>query len=458
MSEVIRSISSTGSRVFGTSEIWTRSLTAGAVLFYSVLAVIGLAAIPYGAAEPWWKAALQCAIFLIAGVTVAQKTITIEHLKRDWRIFVPAASLIGYALIQTIPGRQSGVTISADVFQTRLFVLQLAALLILGWLLVQHLERRKRLFQLIDVIIGIGFFSACFGLLRQLTQHQRGFFLPNLEAGFGYGQFINPNHFAFLMEMTLGLALGICAARGVAGNRFKIYLIAAVPMWLALVLSNSRAGIVSILFQVLFLSLAFFHNHVQPIAQKTTQSVATAYFLRAVLAITMLGAAMIAVAYVGGGPLSRKIDGVHSELNDETARTFALRQNIWSSTWQLIKDHPITGVGFGGFWIAITKYHQASGEITPQQAHNDYLELVASGGLIGVAIAAWFLVEVTRRARQRMRNRDRLSRAVSWGATAGILTISIHSVGDFGLHIPINSVVFCALVTLTIVDVRLENV
>ena len=54
--------------------------------------------------------------------------------------------------------------------------------------------------------------------------------------------------------------------------------------------------------------------------------------------------------------------------------------------------HPFLGVGLGGYWIGITAYHDASGLMTPQEAHNDYLELLSSGGLIGFAIGVWFVV------------------------------------------------------------------
>ena len=58
--------------------------------------------------------------------------------------------------------------------------------------------------------------------------------------------------------------------------------------------------------------------------------------------------------------------------------------------------HPILGVGLGGYWIGITAYHDASGLMTPQEAHNDYLEVLSSGGVIGFAIGVWFVVAVVR--------------------------------------------------------------
>jgi O-antigen ligase len=120
-------------------------------------------------------------------------------------------------------------------------------------------------------------------------------------------------------------------------------------------------------------------------------------------------------------------------------------------TWEMIKDHPLVGVGFGGYWIAITRYHKASGELTPQQAHNDYLELPASGGLIGVAIGLWFVGGFCKDFLIRLRNRDPLLGALSIGALAGIFAVAIHSIVDFGLHITINAVLFATLMVIATV-------
>ena len=62
---------------------------------------------------------------------------------------------------------------------------------------------------LVNVIIAVAVASAIFGVVRQTNQHGMGFGLPLLSPGRGYGQFINPNHFALLMEMAFGLILGI---------------------------------------------------------------------------------------------------------------------------------------------------------------------------------------------------------------------------------------------------------
>ena len=453
-----------------------RATVAGAsdgIVFYSLLAMIALAAIPYGTVQPWWKGLFQSLVFALAGLHVIVRLLEgsaqqyppgDDRPRSDYRLFLPILTLIAFAFLQTVAWSAANIsginyrtTLSADVFQTRQFIVQLLALALVGWLLIAHTTGQRRLRLLVDLVISLGVVSALFGLWRQASQREPGFLLPHLLPGYGYAQFINYNHFAFLMEMALGLALGIVVSRGVTGKRLAAYLIAAIPMWVALVLANSRGGILSILCQVLFLALLLSVGGESSESRETVDRprrlenrlmrVSRMLAVRLVLIAALLGGAIATVIVVGGDPLARKFETIDREFDRKTS-SYTRRLAIWRSTWELIKDHPITGVGFGGYWIAITKHHAGSGEATPQEAHNDYLELLASGGLIGLAIAIWFIVSLVKTARHRLRTADAYSRAVTLGALAGILTVGVHSLVDFGLHITINALVFTVLVAM----------
>jgi O-antigen ligase len=233
-------------------------------------------------------------------------------------------------------------------------------------------------------------------------------------------------------------------------------------MWLALVLCNSRGGILSLLCQVLFLALLFSvgrdSREVAARSDKLSARLLRAsrtMAARAMLTAALLVGAITTVVLVGGDPLASRVDSLAVEFNADAAETFALRPNIWRATWNLIKDHPVAGVGFGGYWIAITRYHTGSGVTTPQEAHNDYLELLASGGVIGVGIGVWFAIALFSTAEKKLRQlrtaaasglNTSFARAVTIGALVGILTVAVHSLVDFGLHIPINALVFTVLV------------
>ena len=124
------------------------------------------------------------------------------------------------------------------------------------------------------------------------------------------------------------------------------------------------------------------------------------------------------------------------------------RIEIWKATWLMTKDNPWVGVGFGGYWIAVPRYHDASGAYTPQQAHNDYLEILASGGLIGLAICLWLVVVTVKRLKDTGTAADPFRRAAWCGALVGLFGVAMHSSVDFGLHLTVNGALCAALVVI----------
>ena len=348
------------------------------VVFYLLLCVIFLAAIPYGSVELWWKALFQCAIFALAGFSLVGQIVRGETTRKinrlDRSILVPLLVLIAFALIQIIPWSstnlsgigQIGRTLSADAFQTWLFTIHLVALVLIGWMLVIHTTTLHRLRVLVGLLISTGVLSAFFGIWRHASQREVGFVLPYLRPALGYGQFINPNHFAFLMEMALGLTLGVVVGRGVPVKRLVLYLLAAVPMWVALVLANSRGGVLSLICQVIFFALLLGSVHDSSAESDELESrwlrASRMFAVRAILVTVLLIGTIATVSYVGGDRMARRLESVPAEFDYQPEDT-TTRQAIWRATWEMIKDHPIAGVGFGGYAVAIPKYHRASGEV-----------------------------------------------------------------------------------------------
>jgi O-antigen ligase len=157
--------------------------------------------------------------------------------------------------------------------------------------------------------------------------------------------------------------------------------------------------------------------------------------------------------------LATSIEDSHSEFNPDPSnlRQGVSRNEIWKSTWKLIVSHPLLGVGMGGYWAAIPEFHDASGTMTPQEAHNDYLELLASGGLIGSALGIWFAVIVFRRTRRNLASASRFRRAASFGAAIGIAGVAVHSLVDFGLHTLANALVFTTLIVIATSNAPMEK-
>ena len=453
------------------------SRALGRLIFYALLALIPLVAVPYGTVEPWWEALFEGAVFILGALWMVEGMLGGRWLTREHKVFLPLLLLALFAFIQTLPLPQGNSparslqvwsAVSADPYETQLTTLKLLALTLAGALLLRYTSNKQRLRALVLTIIGIGIVSALFGIIRQTTQHgAAGFILTHLPPDSGYGQFINRNHFAFLMEMALGLVLGLAVGGDARRDRLLLYAAAALPLWTSLVLSNSRGGILAMLAQVVFIALLFTaaRSNREALGEgRSTRSsgwgrVSRWFVVRVILTTGLIVMILVGALWMGGDPLASRLETVPGEVmaRADEAREGASRREIWRATWNLIRDHPVAGVGFGGYWAAIPQYHEASGEVTPQQAHNDYLELLASGGVIGLALAAWFAFALLKQARARLRSPDPFRRGVCFGALAGMFGAAVHSAVDFGLHVTVNALVFTALVAAAVADIQTED-
>ena len=400
-------------------------------------------AIPYGTVEPWWKAAFICAVFAICIAAI------IEWLVSGADRIDGAPVLLPMLALSVIAFAQTWNAISADPFQTRFFALQMLVLTAFLALLYRYAATERRVRILVYTVLGIAVASAIFGILRQTTQHQTGFILPLLKPNQGYGQFINKNHFAYLMEMAFGLGLGLTIAGGVKRDRLMLPVALLLPIWTALVLANSRGGILAMLAEIVVAALLLLS-----IRADVPRSIA----LRVSLLIILIAGILVGTFWVGGDRLASNFAAASTEFNTQTTREGASRNEIWRATLKMFAAHPFLGIGLGGYWIGITAYHDASGVLTPQEAHNDYLELLSSGGLIGFAIGVWFAVMVVRTARKNFFIQNDFMRAAKTGAVLGIAGVAAHSLVDFGLHMIANAVVFLTLVMIVTAKIQPDKI
>src|SRR5712691_4812133 len=427
-----------------------------AFVFYSLIILIALVAVPYGTVEPWWEAVFECAVFVLGLLWIIHGLLLGSWIAGNVRVFYPMMAVVALGLVQSVPlwqmdwaGNKVWYAISADPFESRRFVLKTSALILAGVMLTRYTAGRRRLSVLVHVIIGVALATALFGIARQAIQHAPGFVLPLLRPGVGYAQFINKNHFAYLMEMAMGLVAGIALMRGEGRERILIYFSALLLMFVALVLSNSRGGLFAMVAQVVCAPAIFLNSRTQ--AANGAKSWTRSVVVRTAMIVALLLVVSGGVVWLGGDQLATGAETASSEIagaENSELHEGARRRDIWRASWLMFKAHPIMGAGFGGYWAEVPLFHEASGRLTPQQAHNDYLEVLASGGIVGVGLLIWFAFVVVRQARDALSATDGFQRAVASGAIITLVGVAVHSLVDFGLHITANSLVFVALLAI----------
>lgn len=111
----------------------------------------------------------------------------------------------------------------------------------------------------------------------------------------------------------------------------------------------------------------------------------------------------------------------------------------------LVRHHLLTGVGPGqALFVWTTPHH----ELQDHYAHDEYLQLAAEQGLIGVALLAGLIVAIiaTARAGRRSNGRDLINRTMWSGAVVGLVYLAGHSALDWLWHIPAVTLVGAILI------------
>ncbi len=435
--------------------------TLGLGIFCGLIALIFLTPIPYGSVEPWAQAVFQCAVFGLALLWCIHATLTGSYFAGDVRPFAPIAATVLFAVLQSLPWSRATVAgvqvenaLSADPYESWIFAIRLLSLMLAALLAVRFTTNTLRLTILANAVVLTACLSAVFGIIRLSTQHHDGFVLTSLRTGEGFAQFINKNHFAFLAEPAIGLLAGMILLKKGIGQRLLLYLSALIVLWAAIVLSRSRGGLLAVSIQMVVGGL-FFISSKWPAANRSPLS-------RRTRTIGVVGATILAIVFtvagstlwLGGDQLSTGVETATSEMSvkHDDYHEGARRRDFWRATLLMARAHPIFGAGLGAYWAEIPLYHDASGILSPQQAHNEYLEIVASGGLIGVGLLTWFIVALGRRIQRGLATYSGEQRAIAMGAIIGVLGVAVHSLVDFGLHMTGNAVVFVMLLAILSLD------
>jgi O-antigen ligase len=442
-----------------------------AAIFYGLIGVVIFSAIPYGTVDPWSQAVFEGAIFFLGLLWIFHGLLHGSWETGSLRLVLPIIFLIGFAILQSLTWsapEQAGTAVlrslSADPSESWAFALRVGALALASVVFTRFTNSVRRLNLLVHAVIVLAIGCALFGLAREALQHGDGFLLSRLKQSAGYAQFINKDHFSYLMEIAFGLIVGVALVRSGRPERIPLYLAGLIVIWAALVLSKSRGGLLAMSMQMIFAAFLLVNGRIKTRASvdsrfKPTwvQRALANSLIIAILLITIV----LGVAWLGGDQLvtgaetaAVEIAGADTSELHEAAR----RRDIWRASWRMFKQHPITGAGFGGFWAEVPAFHDGSGVLTPQQAHNDYLEVLASGGLIGAAILIWFGAALVIQTRHILRRVEGFQRAVCLGTIIALAGVAVHSLVDFGLHITVNALIVMILLAILSLEPFAETV
>ena len=307
-------------------------------------------------------------------------------------------------------------------------------------------------------IIVLGALVAVIGIVQKavLGDHAfagmkiYGLWEPRYKVTTPFGPFVNRNHYAGWMLMALPLGIGYLLSmlahwhrhvgRGwrerllwlssPAGGRAQLVTFAIVLMGLALALTMSRSGLAALILALLFSVL---------IGARRQYSLKVRTLLSVGLLVLLAGGVLWADVDVAG----RFTSG---------SRSVELRRAAWRDAVAIIRDFPLAGTGLNTYATATLKYDSTRSDLQFHEAHNEYLQIAAEGGLwLGVPVLV-AMIACVRAVRQRLQV-DAREPAAYWlrfGASMGLLAIALQSLVEFSLQMPGNAVLFVVLAAVAL--------
>jgi O-antigen ligase len=310
-------------------------------------------------------------------------------------------------------------------------------------------QRRRHVRKVVAVFVVVALAEALLGVLQLGSAAGSPLYLGNpYGGGAATGTYVNRNHFAALMAMALPAALVLWfletrpptdqtggellphPAR--ADRRLALQIALAIPvllMLVALVFSLSRGGIGAGMLAFALMSLALVRRALSPLSK---------------IAFAMIGAGAITLgAYIGFTPVLDRF------ASDQLSIGYEGRLQIAAAGVR-------AGVAFLPFGSGLGTFAQAFAPFQPEglpgfvdHAHNDYVELFADLGVVGIAIVALLAAAYVMRWGQVLRADDSRSLPrLQAAAGLGMLAMILHGLVDFNFHIPANAIYFSFLAGL----------
>ncbi len=428
------------------ASIWSR--IAYAMLF--VIPVFGM--ISYGAVDPWALSiiAIMTAIMLVMRIAEGFQTGRFRYSPS--RLQIPLLGLILLAGFQLLPlaaplpadliEGASRNALSLDPYATRFWLIKAVIVLIYLSTALVEINTKRRVKQVVFGIVVFGTAMAFFGIAQALINPGSIYGLRPTPQAISFGPFVNRHHFAGFMEMTIGITLAVLLGSGTKPNKRPFLIFAVALMGIAAVMTSSRGGMLSIAGVGVFVIASSFF------AKKVNGSSAKMH-IRRKLAIAAASIALIlgifgTVIFLGSGDALVRGIGA-SEAADVSNGRF----HFWSVSADIIAANPIIGVGFDAFGVAFTRFDTWNGTFRIEQAHNDYLQTLADGGIVGFALLAAFIWLFVRSGLLNISlASEGFHRSAVIGAFAGCLGIMIHSFFDFPLRTNSNLFFFMLLVSI----------
>lgn len=400
------------------------SAQLAAVLLYGSFGLLMFGPLAFGAVEPWSIFLVEVGAVLLTGVWLAKQWLE-QEITILWNpLYLPMLAFGILILLQIV------FRLTAYQHDTVAEAMLFCAYGLLCFVVTQSLLRGSDA-RKIALVLGVyGAVVAAFALVQGVAPNGKIYWMRQpLMGGWIYGPYVNHNHYSGLMELLVPIPLVISVSH-LAHEKTRIAAgIAAAIMVGTIFLSGSRGGMLAIVTELAILGVILSR-------QKKRVRIALGV---AAFAVVLLGL----LAWLGGKELTTRVTSISTEARGEISG--GTRLNIDRDTVKMFVRRPVLGWGLGTFPTVFPQFRSFYTNFFVNEAHNDYLQLLAEMGILGFTIMIWFFLVLVRQVRRKVHKwSSDISGATALACSLGVLGILVHSLVDFNLQIPANAALFYA--------------
>jgi O-antigen ligase len=299
----------------------------------------------------------------------------------------------------------------------------------------------------IPVLAWVGFGCSIVALAQRATAPRTIYWVWNAAdpRALPFGPFIDRNHLATWLVLTLGVVGGYVAMRATShmqerGEQGERAMASAV-------LERDATGLVPCLGAMLVTLAA-------TVSPSGLLALFASVIIAAILAgvgrrrpVSLVAAAGVAVvfiaAWINGEWLVQPVPGTLDA-------TPIGRLAIWRDTLPIIRDFPMLGTGAGTFADAMLMYQRGDRQVLFNQAHNEYLQLFTEGGAALLLAVVATLLLLHRVVHARLADDHGPHRLIRIGAYAALAGVAVQCFWDTPLHQPANLLLAAILAAVAV--------
>lgn len=332
---------------------------------------------------------------------------------------------------------------------------------LLYFIITNNINHQRQIDLILNVLLIVGGLFGIYGIL-QYNGIDFSFWLSNIGRHQVFGLFGNVNYFAEYLIVPLPIAISIFF---VTRNKFKKFLlsIGILAMGTTLVVTFTRGSYLSIGVSLIFMFLFFLLSRGKSFINENKK----------IFIIILTAIIIVAFLFIIPTPLSKPGTAI-SQIKGRVSITrlinefsFGGRTATWKFTVLMIKDHLLLGSGIGTFKYNSLKYQAKFFEqgdnrsIYPyryaDKTHNEYLQLWAELGIIGLGIFTWLIISYFSYGLKILKKvKDKYKQGIIIGLMGSIIAVLVDGIFGFPLHLPATIILFWLALGLTIAENKVE--